>query len=514
MSVWAQQPPAPAPPKPANPFESVTESAAPAKPLATTDIVDAIEFRGARRMSQDTLRAVIFTKKGDVFNEQNLHRDLLTLWNQGRFDDIHWERERAETGGWIVRFVLVERPVIRTLEFTGNKTVTNSDILDRYREKRVGLTVESQFDPNRLQRARVVLQELLAERGRQFATVTADIKQLPPNSLAITLRVDEGPKVKVGEIKIEGNKIYSDRLVKRNMRFSKPTGIPHSIFAEGLFPKTYDSTKLDIDATLVQQFYQKNGYFGARVDDPEVELSEGGNGQFKLPLIHSNKPGKRANITLHIEEGRLYHLNNINFVGVKQFNAPEVLMRPIFRMDQGDAFSTEKLQKGLDDLRKLYGNYGYINFLADPVPEIIPNTDKVNLTLNFDEGAQFFVRRIDFSGNTTTRDKVIRREILIDEGGIYSEQAWELSLLRLNQLGYFETLKKEDSVDMKTDTRTNTVDLTLRVKERGKNTVQMSGGVSGIQGSFLGFSYATNNFLGLGRDAQHRYQRGAPVISP
>lgn len=502
ISLWAQQPqqppPAPAKAKPANPFETVTEAAAPPKPVAETDIIDAIEFRNARRISQDTLRAIIFTKRGDVYNEQNLHRDLLTLWNQGRFDDIRMERERSENGGWIVRFVLQERPVIRSLEFKGNKTVTNSDILDRFRERRVGLSVESMFDPNRLQRARIVLQELLAERGRQFATVTPDIQQLPPNSLAITMEVDEGPKVKVGKIDIEGNTVFSDRLVRRNMRFSKPTGIPHSIFLESLFPKTYDSTKLDIDATLVQQFYQKNGYFGARVEDPTVELSEQGDGRFRLPLIHSNKPGKRANITMNIEEGRLYHLNNINFVGVKQFTAPEVLMRPVFGMDQGDPFSTEKLQKGMDELKKLYGRFGFINILIDPVPEIVPNSDKVNLTLNFDEGPQFFVRRIDFSGNTTTRDKVIRREFLLDEGNIYSEQALDISLLRLNQLGYFETLKREDAIDMRTDARTNTVDLTLRVKERGKNTVQMSGGVSGIQGSFLGFSYATNNFLGLG----------------
>lgn len=499
-SLWAQQPPAPqpAPPKPPNPFENVGQEAAPVKPAEISDAIDSIEFRGSRLVPQDTLRAMIFSKRGDVYNEQALHRDLMTLWNQGRFDDIRIERERSETGGWIVRFVMVERPRIRTLEFTGIKTVTTSDILERFRDRRVGLTVESQFDPNKLQRARVVLQELLAERGRQFATVTPDIQQLPPSSLAITLRVNEGPKVKVGEINLEGNTAFTDRILIRQMRFSKPTGVPYSIVLENMFPKTYDSTKVDIDAQLVQQFYMKNGYFTARVTPTPPEVIDFGGGQFRLPLIHSNKPGKRANLTMNIEEGRLYKLNNINFVGVKLFNAPEALMRPVFRMDQGDVFSTEKLQKGLDELRKLYGNYGYINFFADPIPEIVPNTDLVNLTLNFDEGSQFFVRRIDFSGNTTTRDKVIRRELLIDEGNFYSEQLWEMSLLRLNQLGYFETLKKEDSVDMKTDTRTNTVDLTLRVKERGKNTIQMSGGVSGFSGSFLGFSYATNNFLGQG----------------
>ncbi|MEO5925876.1 MAG: outer membrane protein assembly factor BamA [Bryobacteraceae bacterium] len=491
---------APAPPKPpANPFEAVTEAPTQAPTAAqASDVIDSIEFRGSRRVPQDTLRAIIFTKKGDLYNDQALHRDLITLWNQGRFDDIRMERERAETGGWIVRFVVVERPVVRTLEFAGAKTVTTSDILERFRDRRVGLSVESQFDPNRLQRAVIVLQELLAERGRQFAKVTPDIQQLPPASLAITLRVDEGPKVKVGKINFEGNSVYNDRLIKRSMKVLKPTGIPYSVFAENLFAKTYDSVKAEVDEQLISQFYQKNGYFMARVTDTKVELVDGGNGQFRLPLIHPNKQGKKADITMTIEEGRRYKLNNINFVGVKLFSAPEALMRPVFQMAQGDYFSTEKLQKGLDELRKLYGNYGYINFLADPLPEIVPNSDLVNLTLNFDEGSQFFVRRIDFSGNTTTRDKVIRRELMIDEGNFYSENLWELSLLRLNQLGYFQTLKKDESVDMKTDTRTNTVDLTLKVREQGKNTIQMSGGVSGIQGSFLGFQYSTNNFLGMG----------------
>src|SRR4029079_17937308 len=167
-------------------------------------------------------------------------------------------------------------------------------------------------------------------------------------------------------------------------------------------------------------------------------------------------------------------------------------------MKQGDPFSTEKLQKGFEELRKLYGRFGYINFLVEPEPEPIPGTDKINLTLRFDEGNQFCVRRIDFSGNTTTRDKVIRRELLIDEGDPFNTDLWRLSILRLNQLGYFETLKETDSVDMKTDNNNHTVDLTLKVRERGKNTIQFSGGISGISGSFVGFSYSTENFLGLG----------------
>ena len=160
---------------------------------------------------------------------------------------------------------------------------------------------------------------------------------------------------------------------------------------------------------------------------------------------------------------------------------------------------TEKLQKGMDELRKLYGNFGYIDFVGSPDPEVVPNgKDQIDLTMDVDEGHQFFVRRIDFQGNTTTRDKVIRREMLIDEGDLYSQQLWETSILRLNQLGYFDPLKPEDAATVTRDTRTNTVDLLLKVKERGRNSIQLNGGVSGISGSFIGFSYSTNNFLGLG----------------
>jgi outer membrane protein insertion porin family len=167
-------------------------------------------------------------------------------------------------------------------------------------------------------------------------------------------------------------------------------------------------------------------------------------------------------------------------------------------MAPGDVFSTDKLRKGIEQLRKTYGQFGYIDFVPEPNFDIVPNTDQIDLTLTADEGKQFFIRRIDFSGNTTTRDKVIRREVLLDEGDMFNTQLWDLSILRLNQLGYFEMLKKEDAADIKRNPQSNTVDITLRVKERGKNSIGLNGGVSGIAGSFMGFNYSTNNFLGLG----------------
>jgi len=515
-----QQPPQQ---KKANPFETVPtapeqqappklEAPKPAEAQANPDrpiddTIELIEFRGARRVPQDTLRALIITKKGDKYDEETLHRDFMALWNTSRFDDIRMEREVGKTG-WIVRFTVVERRIVRSIKYDGLKSITQSEILDRFKERKVGLSVESQYDPNKIQRARNVLQDYLAERGRQFATVEPELRQVPPSSLELTFKVNEGPKVKVHEITFDGNHVFTPLYLKRSMKNLHGIGIPYSIFFEDLFSKTYDSTKLEEDQQRLEEFYKDNGYFEAHAIGAKVTVVDTGGGKWRLPLILSNNPGKGANIHISIEEGRLYHLNNINFVGVKLFRTPETLMRPVFQMSSGDVFSTAKLRKGFEELRKLYGNFGYIDFVAEPNIEPVPNTDKVDLTLNFDEGKQFFVRRIDFSGNTTTRDKIIRRELLVDEGDIYNTKLWEVSLLRLNQLGYFEVLKAEDAVDIKRDTKTDTVDITLKVKERGKNSIQLNGGVSGIAGSFIGFSYSTNNLLGLGETLSLNSQLG------
>jgi outer membrane protein insertion porin family len=505
------KPQAPQPAKPQNPFEAVPQAPDQTKPeppkaevqtispdRPPEDVIEAIDFRGSRRVPQDTLRAMIFTKPGDKYDEDGLHRDFMVLWNTGRFDDIRMEREAGQKG-WIVRYVLVERRIVRAIKYDGLKSIQQSEVLDRFKERKVGLSVESQYDPNKVQHAKNVLLEYLAERGRQFATVEPEIRQVPPSSLEITFKVDEGPKVKVNNIAFEGNHVFSQRVLLRAMKDLHPFGIPHSIFLENMFAKTYDSTKLEDDESRLELFYRDNGYFKAHVTSATTKIVDTGGGGFRLPVFHPNKLGKGVDIDISLEEDRLYYLNTVNYVGVKAFRTPETLFASTFGKP-GDVFSTAKLRKGFEDLRKLYGNFGYINFVAEPDIEPVPGTNKVDLTLTFDEGKQFFVRRIDFSGNTTTRDKVIRRQLLIDEGDIFNTRLWELSILRLNQLGYFEPLKEDESADIKTDTKTDTVDITLKVKERAKNSIQLQGGVSGISGSFIGLTYSTNNFLGLGEN--------------
>jgi outer membrane protein insertion porin family len=471
-------------------------------------VIEAFEFRGAKRVPQDTLKALIISKPGDVYSEETLRRDFMILWNTGRFDDIRLEAEPGRLG-LIVRFVVTERRVIRSIEYPGAKSVTVSEILDRFKERKVGLSVESQYDPNKVQRAAVVLKEFLAERGRQYATVDPQIEQIPPSSLKVSFVVNEGPKVKVGRIEITGNTAKNNLWVVRNMKNSKGIGIPHSILFESIFPATFDRAKLEEDKERVRQAYQDAGYFTAKTLEESIDIQHRGGKGWRLPLIKMNAPGITADITLPVEEGKLYHLRNMNFTGVKLFRTPEVLMKPLFGMTTGDIFSTDKLRKGIENMRKLYGKFGYIDFV--PEPDFHPaedGSDQIDLTLTADEGKQFFIRRIDFSGNTTTRDKVIRREILLDEGDMFNTELWDYSILRLNQLGYFEMLKKDEAADIKRNPQSNTVDITLKVKERGKNSIGLNGGVSGIAGSFVGFNYSTNNFLGLGETLSLESQLG------
>ncbi len=525
----AQDPKQPPKPTPKSPFEPVPEekkeekpavtpppkaapaapAAAPAPTPAIPGAIERVEFRGNRRIPRDTLLSRLSTKSGDAYDEDALRRDFMLLWNTGFFDDIRLVIEPGEAGQ-IVRFEVVERRMVRTINYEGNKSVTLSEILDRYKERKVGLSVESRYDPTRVARAAVVLKELLGERGRQYATVTPEVRQIPPSSIELVFQVVEGPKVKVGKIDIEGNTVMSDRASIRAMKNLRPIGIPKSIVLERLFSKTFDHNKLEHDKELLRNKYQERGYFRAQVGEHTLNMRDvGGKGGLRVPVFNPNKPGKRADLKIPIDEGKKYYMGNITFTDVKLFRTPEAVLRPQFQMAEGAVFDVSKLRKGMENMKKLFGEFGYIDFVAEPGFDFPEGTNKIDLNLTVDEGKQFFVRRIEFSGNTTTRDKVIRRELLLDEGDMFNTRLWDLSVLRLNQLGYFEPLKENEAADIRRDTRNGLVDLTLKVKERGKNSVGLMGGVSGFAGSFIGFNYETNNFLGLGETLTVSTQLGS-----
>ncbi len=461
------------------------------------DLIVGISVHGNRRIPAETVKARIFSKVGDVYDAAAIERDFNALWNTGYFEDIRFEREQ-NAKGWILHIYLKERPTIREINYTGLNAVSTSDVLDRFKERKVGLAVENQYDPTKIKKAEVTLKQLLAEHGRQFATIRTEVRPIPPAAVGITFVVREGPKVKVGHIRFRGNKHINDRTLRAAMKNLKPIGIPHSIFLENLFAKTYDATKLEEDTERVRAEFQNRGYFKVLVDEPKTEIHDTGHTGFHIPGLQPGL-GKSVDITMPIEEGERYHLGTITFKNNKAI-PNNAALRSLFPMKDGDIFSREKVAKGLENLRKAYGEAGYINFTSVPDTKFDDEKKTVDLTVDVDEGKQFYVRRIEFQGNTTTRDKVIRREIALEEGQIYNSRYWELSLLRLNQLGYFDQLKPDDpnTTERHLDEKAGTVDLTLKVKEKGKNSIGLQGGVSGLAGAFIGLNYSTNNFLGLG----------------
>ena len=239
------------------------------------NLIVAIQVHGNHRIPADTIKSRIFTKVGDIYDMAAIERDFNALWNTGYFEDIRFEREESPKG-WILHIYVKERPTIREINYTGLNAVSTSDVLDRFKERKVGLSVESQYDPTKLKKAEVVIKDLLSEHGRQFATIRTEVRPIPPAAVGITFVVKEGPKVKVGRIRFRGNKHISDRILRGAMKNLKPIGIPHSIFLENIFAKTYDATKLEEDTERVRAEYQNRGYFKVLVEDPKTDIHDTG----------------------------------------------------------------------------------------------------------------------------------------------------------------------------------------------------------------------------------------------
>ena len=477
-------------------------------------VVDRILFTGNRRIRTDTLKARIFSRDGDPYNEETLRRDFQALWNTQFFEDVKLRVEDSPDGPnhKNVIFEVKERPVIRRIRYDGIHSVSESDILDRFKERKVGLTVESQFDPTRIKKAEVVLQELLGEHGRQFAKVTPQYERIAAsNAVILVFKIEEGPKVKVGRIKFTGNHAFSDRKLIRAMRHDRPYSIPLYFTYIPVLTKTFDRQKLNEDEEVgVRGLYQDNGYFRVVVKDPILENVDTHGNRLGVPLTGKTH-GKAVNITIPIEEGERYRMGTLKIVSAdpdKALSLKVDALRSIFPLKEGDILAVDKLRKSLKSYTDAYGQYGFIDFTAEPEFDINDDTKRINLTLKFDEQKQYYVRRIDFSGNTTTRDKVIRRELLLDEGQLFNKHAWEVSILRLNQLDYFDRIEEDKAVEIKRNTKEGTVDLNLKLKEKGKQSIGLQGGVSGLAGTFIGLTYQTNNFLGLGETLTFSAQFG------
>lgn len=476
--------------------------------FAQRPIIETIVWEGLRRIPRDTMNARILSKAGDPYDPAALQRDFQAVWNTNFFEDVRMEVEDGEEGK-IIYFIVEERPLIRRITYDGVKSVQESEILEAFRERRVGLTVEMQYDPTRVRQGEVVLKQLLSSRGRHFAKVWHQATRIPPNAVVVTFIAEEGPKVKVGNVRFEGNRRFSDRRLVRAMKGTRPYGVPPGYL--GLFPKTYNEFKLQEDLESVRELYQEHGYFRVIVQPPDPRYRDT-KPFFALQLFPFwFKDGKAVDMRITVEEGTRYHMGKLEVISATGeesdlFFHPDFL-KAAFPLREGDTFNVTKVREALENYRKMYSEVGFINMTTVPETDIDDNTRTIDMTMEFEPNKQFFVHRIDFTGNTHTRDKVIRRELLMTEGAVFNSRLWEFSILRLNQLGYFEELKPE-SGEVRQNAQKGTIDLNLKVKERGKNSIGFTGGASGVLGSFASLDYSTNNFLGLGETLSVSVQGG------
>ncbi|MDQ3133437.1 MAG: outer membrane protein assembly factor BamA, partial [Acidobacteriota bacterium] len=463
-------------------------------------LVESVDIQGNRRNRDEDLLYYVQTRTGDMFDPAQAARDLQSLLNLGFFSKTNARVLTTDgpRGGVDVIFEVDELKIIRDLQFKGLSSVTESDVLKAFRERRIGIQKENASDPVKLNNARRLLKELLAARGHPNATVESRLEPVSATSEAVIFDIDEKDRVRVVEIEFEGNQVFSDGQLRGAMKLVKEAGLISRFKGQDIL----DREKLGVDLNLIRNYMAGKGYLQGRAGDPKIEGMGRRRTGFILPLPLLSSTDEALRVTVPIIEGKLYRLGELKIEGNSIF--PEAAIRGVLGLKPGDVASGERVYKAFfEDLKKLYGNNGFIQYSADPEPTFKDNPQNpkegiVDYAINIDEGKQFTLRRLEFAGNTFTRDNVLRREIVLNEGDIYNQGFVEFSVLRLNQLGFFDPIDKEKDVDFRQNEETAEVDVTVKVAERGRQQISFNGGLSGVGGSFFGLEYSTNNLLGRG----------------
>ena len=480
-------------------------SRAAAQTPAAQQVVETVDIQGNRRLHDEDLLYYIKTRPGDVYDPVALERDLKELLSLNFFDKTATRvlTEEGVRGGVNVIFEVRELPIIRDLQFKGAKVIQESDILKEFREKRVGISKESVYDPVKARNGSRILREMLASKGYPNAKVTIKEEEVSATSIAVTFNIDQGNRSRIIEIDFEGNQHFKSSELRNALLLTKQTGLVSRVKGMDIL----DLKKLDYDLKKnVRAYMFSKGYFQARIGEPEVVglgFKRTGPpliGSFPIPIITSMDDTLK--IKVPITEGKVYRVGELKVEGNSIFSENQIL--GYIGLKKGEIANGKRLQDAVyEELKKVYGGQGFVNYVGEFEPDFKDNPANptegiVDITLRIDEGKQFTLRRLEFTGNTFTRDKVMRREFLLNEGDIYNQNYLEISVARLNQTQYFDPIDKDQDVEIRTDEEKGDVDLIVKVKEKGRQQISFNGGISGIGGTFFGLEYSTNNLAGRG----------------
>ena len=459
--------------------------------LAAQEILEKIEIVGNERVTPETIEYYLSVRAGELFNREQLQRDFRVLWSTGFFADIKFE-ELPGTRGKIVRITVDENPMVRTVTYKTGKKVKENDIVSKLKEKDLAILPYSYYSPHKVQLIKDTITELLAEKGLLASKIETEVVRQGKNEVDVQIRVDEGPKVRVGEVDFEGRAKVQDSRIKWSMKDNRP----HSLFNWIAGKDVYKANKLEETADIVKKKYQEMGYMEVAVGEPRAEEI------VKRTLLFGKQ--KMMRLVFPVEPGYLYRTGEIKVEGSKALNMKAI--RSLIKIQTGDVYSTKAREKCVEDISEVFRDGGYVYCQVIPVENLDPKHKLVNVTFNIQEGEIAYLNRLDFRGNTYTKDKVIRREMMIREGDRFGMTAFKNSILRIKQLGLVDLDKDPDiRPDPEDPTKMN---VTVNVKELQRNNVQFTAGYSGYEGAFVAFSYSTVNFLGAGETLEVSVQQG------
>ncbi|HSS76428.1 MAG TPA: outer membrane protein assembly factor BamA, partial [Thermoanaerobaculia bacterium] len=456
--------------------------------------VEAIEFKGLKTLSEDTLRYYLGLQPGQPLDENALNRNVKQLWDRNLVDNLEVESVPTPAGVRLV-ITVVERPILKSIDYEGLKRISKTDLQDKMTTQRIRVREGEPISLGELQRVKTLIEQLYAEKGYRFANAQYTVADVGPNEKKIVFTVDEGNRVRISDLKFEGNTVFNDLRLRWSMKKTKESNLISRISKKDI----YDPAKLQEDLDKVRDLYKSVGYKNVVIGDPKVEV------RAMNPTAPKVKDqNRRMFITIPIEEGERWKFGEVTLEG-NQIYPNKILLRA-FDKKTGGWLRSKVIDDGVKEITDLYHNTGYIFARIDP--ELVERPGRVaDVVIHIKEGDQFQVGRIEFSGNERTQDKVLRRELRLYEGGLMNVAAIRNSVLKVNQLGYFK-LNEEDPVEIDTDTEKKKVNLTFKGAEADRTELQFGGGWSELDGFFGQFSISTKNFLGRGEQVGVSLQNG------
>lgn len=488
-----------------------------------------IEVIGATRQTPQTVSFRAGVKAGDDARALDYSAIVQRLWDSGAFDDVKVELQPDGAGQKLVVRV-VERPVIKEIDYRGGTEVGVTNLKDKVKDKGLGLKTDSVYDPEAARKIKDVIVDVCQDKGFRTPDVEVKLEPMGPGVARLVFDVKEGGKTYIYGVNFTGNKVFSEKKLEKTMKKTRR----HGIFSWLTNHDLLTQKNLDDDLDNVRKAYWRNGYKDVFVGEPTFVTKDFTTAKQKaknLKRIAQAKSPKydiRTTLSIPVIEGGQFFEGHFEVEGNKIYKADlfrlkyaeqkrdnRSFLRKAFNISPSleepkvpTPFDMGALDDSIKKVGEVYSDRGYVLFHADKqfTTREVEGRKFLDTTLKVDEGEPYTVRKIEFEGNTTTKDKVLRRSMLIREGDLFSASLFKDSMLRVSQLGYFDVKDRDPKVDLvpgKTQ-----LDVTVKGVEAGVNEVLFQGGYGQLFGFSLGASFSTRNLGGGGETLSLSYTTG------